>query len=183
MPDTRPLSDFNLVPVAKDGNCQFSAIAAGMFDVRNSEAVQWGKVLREGINDLLCGLENPKWMTKWKNSLAAQIEAAAASMMRKTHGYINGSHDYTSYRSYCTEVKTNPSAFGYDATLLALSKMLERRIVVYIPDGKGKGDISLVYDTFLAFGKTVNDPPIYLRLLPQNPPHYDLLVLKSDTLA
>jgi hypothetical protein len=47
-----------------------------------------------------------------------------------------------------------------------------------MPNSRGRLEKRI--DTVLAFDDAVYDPPIYLRLLPNAPPHYDLLVLKAN---
>ena len=167
-----PPEAFSLVKVRGDGNCLFTAVAAGLFGSNGDEAVRKGRILREKVDSKLCGTDQ---------LFAALVESAARQMHEEVFGVqLLPNTNATSFRSYCNNTRkaTAPAPYGNDAVVLALSKLYRRRIVVYRKSTSP--DLEVMYDTYNVFGDDVADPPIYLQLQITSEPHYDLLVLKKS---
>lgn len=166
LPESLRNGAYRVYPIPDDGHCLFTAVAAGMTPKYTgnlnqlADAHEGGLVLREMVDKLVCLDEQ-----RPPQELQAAINFISQPNFRPF---------LQSFDDYCTErdsyKRTGRVPFGNESSVIALSKLLERRIVVYRLTGRG---LELNMDTAVLLPKAL-DPPI---LLQWKNVHYELLRL------
>lgn len=142
------------VPVRGDGRCLYRAIAKNLAHTE-------GRPLSDNLER--------------KDADALRNIAWKCICVDRTKEFISRHVIEGSITSYCSQMR-NPTFYGGEAEMLALSDFLKRPIMVYLQDRGHLRNIATYGDKYNKSSKSHREKPI--RLLYVNGNHYDALLYR-----